>query len=204
MAPKLSDTEPVSLAVMQALLGFTSEARWIRHAGTHHLFPYLPQQPGYNTRLRAAADAIRSVIGALVRDSALLTDDAWVADSTPVEPPLNPSGSIRSPARDAPRGHHLPDRLRARPAGRARSGPAGGGLMTGLPAPAGEHRTVLAGVKANALRGPTASPDTSCRRRRSAAAGSGLEDTTTDQDPPNSCLYGSGDCRRTSSAMRNG
>jgi hypothetical protein len=28
---------------MQALLGFTSEARWLRHAHSHlrHLFPYL-------------------------------------------------------------------------------------------------------------------------------------------------------------------
>ena len=29
--PKLSDAELVTLAVMQALLGFTSEARWLRH-----------------------------------------------------------------------------------------------------------------------------------------------------------------------------
>jgi hypothetical protein len=42
--------------VLQALLGFTSEARWIRHARAHlrRLFPYLRQQPGYNKRLRAA------------------------------------------------------------------------------------------------------------------------------------------------------
>ena len=56
IAPQLSDAELVTLAVLQALLGFTSEARWIRHARAHlrHLFPYLPQQPGYNKRLRAA------------------------------------------------------------------------------------------------------------------------------------------------------
>jgi hypothetical protein len=49
IAPQLSDTGLVTLAVLQALLGFTSEARWIRHAGAHlgHLFPYLPQQPGF-------------------------------------------------------------------------------------------------------------------------------------------------------------
>ena len=29
--PRLSDAELVTLAVMQALLGFTSEARWLRH-----------------------------------------------------------------------------------------------------------------------------------------------------------------------------
>src|SRR5213078_5243432 len=57
IAPKLTDAELVTLAVMQALLGFTSEARWLRHARAQlrHLFPYLPQQPGYNKRLRHAA-----------------------------------------------------------------------------------------------------------------------------------------------------
>jgi hypothetical protein len=44
----LSDAELVTLSVMQALLGFTSEASWLRCARTHlrHLIPYLPQQPG--------------------------------------------------------------------------------------------------------------------------------------------------------------
>jgi AI2M/AI1M-like HNH endonuclease len=39
---------------VHSTLGFTSEARWIRHAGAHpgHLFPYLPQQPGYGTTTR--------------------------------------------------------------------------------------------------------------------------------------------------------
>ena len=32
IAPQFSDAELVTLAVMQALLGFTSEARWLRHA----------------------------------------------------------------------------------------------------------------------------------------------------------------------------
>jgi hypothetical protein len=67
IGPKLSDAELVTLAVMQALLGFTSEARWLQHARAHlrHLFPYLPQQPGYNKRLRAAASLIRHCIRAL-------------------------------------------------------------------------------------------------------------------------------------------
>ncbi|MCP2203010.1 hypothetical protein LX90_006727, partial [Lentzea flava] len=59
--PRLTDAELVTLAVMQALLGFTSEARWLRHARAHlgHLFRYLPLQPGYNKRLRGAAALIR-------------------------------------------------------------------------------------------------------------------------------------------------
>ena len=85
--PKLSDAELVTLAVMQALLGFTSEARWLRHARVQlrHLFPYLPQQPGYNKRLRAAASMIRHCIRALAADTTVWTDDVWIVDSTPVE-----------------------------------------------------------------------------------------------------------------------
>jgi hypothetical protein len=85
--PKLSDAELVILAVVQALLGFTSEARWLRHAGAHlrHLFPYLPQQPGYNKRLRASASLIRHCIRVLAADTTVWADDVWVVDSTPVE-----------------------------------------------------------------------------------------------------------------------
>jgi hypothetical protein len=85
--PRISDAELVTLAVMQALLGFTSEARWLRHAHAHlrHLFRYLPKQPGYNKRLRRLAATIEWLITALARDTSLWTDDVWVADSTPVE-----------------------------------------------------------------------------------------------------------------------
>ena len=64
ITPKLSDAELVTLAVMQALLGFTTEARWLRHARARlrDLFPYLPQQPGYNKRLRACARLVVDVI----------------------------------------------------------------------------------------------------------------------------------------------
>jgi hypothetical protein len=85
--PKLSDAELLTLAVMQALLGFTSEARWLRSAGRHlrHLFPYLPGQSGYNKRLRRTAELLGHVIGAIATDTALWSDDVWVVDSTPVE-----------------------------------------------------------------------------------------------------------------------
>jgi len=58
IAPKLTDAELLTLAVIQALLGFTSEARFIRHAHTHLTpwFPYLPARPGYNKRLRHAGE----------------------------------------------------------------------------------------------------------------------------------------------------
>jgi hypothetical protein len=87
ITPKLSDAELVTLAVVQALLGFTSETRWLRYARAHlrHLFPYLPQQSGYNKRLRAAAGLLQQVIALLARNTTLWADDVWVGDSTPVE-----------------------------------------------------------------------------------------------------------------------
>ncbi len=87
IAPQISDAELVRLAVPQALLGYTSESRWLRHARAHlrHLFPCLPGQPGYNKRLRKLADTIRWLTGMLAPETSLWTDDVWVVDSTPVE-----------------------------------------------------------------------------------------------------------------------
>lgn len=34
IAPRISDAELITLAVLQALLGFTSEARWLRFAAS--------------------------------------------------------------------------------------------------------------------------------------------------------------------------
>ncbi len=87
IAPKLTDAELVTLAVIQALLGYTSEARFIRHARTQlrALFPYLPQRPAYNKRLRNAAPTMQHIIAALARDCPSWHDDLWLVDSTPVE-----------------------------------------------------------------------------------------------------------------------
>ena len=87
ITPKLTDAELVTLAVLQALLGYTSESRWLRFARAHlrRLFPYLPGQPGYNKRLRAAAGLVTAVIRVLAADTSLWADDVWVVDSTPVE-----------------------------------------------------------------------------------------------------------------------
>ena len=87
IAPKLSDAELITLAVIQALLGFTSEARFIRHARTHLTpwFTYLPDRPGYNKRLRHAGQLFQHVIAALTRACPSATDDLWLVDSTPVE-----------------------------------------------------------------------------------------------------------------------
>jgi hypothetical protein len=87
LTPQISDAELVTLSVMQALLSFTSETRWLRHARSHlrHLFPYLPQQPGYNKRLRKLAATMNQLIQRLAIDTSLWSDDVWVVDSTPIE-----------------------------------------------------------------------------------------------------------------------
>ena len=88
LSPRISDAELVTLAVAQALLGFTSEARWLRFGRTHlqGLFPYLPKQPGYNKRLRKLVGTLSWLIRALGTRTSMFGDDVWIADSTPVRP----------------------------------------------------------------------------------------------------------------------
>jgi len=87
IAPRLSDAELITLAVLQALLGFSDEARFIRHARTHlrHLFPYLPERPAYNKRLRRSVAMLQGVMRVLAMSCATWHDDLWLIDSTPVE-----------------------------------------------------------------------------------------------------------------------
>lgn len=84
--PALTDSELICVAVAQALLGFTSEAHWLRYARKHltGMFPYLPQQSGYNKRLRAALGLVKRVIRMLARSSDFWLDDCWIVDATPV------------------------------------------------------------------------------------------------------------------------
>jgi Transposase DDE domain len=87
IAPKISDAELLTLAVMQALLGYTSEARWLRYARAHlqSMFPQLPQQSGYNKRLRKLAATMSWLVRVLGAQTQIADDDVWVVDSTPVE-----------------------------------------------------------------------------------------------------------------------
>lgn len=87
IAPRLSDAELLTLAVIQALLGFTSEHRFIRYAHAHlrPWFAYLPQRAAYNKRLRAAGTMMQHIIEILARSCPSYNDDLWLVDSTPVE-----------------------------------------------------------------------------------------------------------------------
>jgi len=87
IAPRTSDAEMLTLAVMQALLGFTSETQWLRYARKNLLamFPTLPLQSGYNKRLRKLAATMNWLISELGRQTSVADDQVWVVDSTPVE-----------------------------------------------------------------------------------------------------------------------
>ena len=87
LRPKLSDAELITMSVLQVLLGFDDEARWVRHAKAHlgHLFPYVPGQSGYNKRLRKAAATSQAVMRLIAADVDAWADDTWLIDSTPVE-----------------------------------------------------------------------------------------------------------------------
>ena len=87
IVPKISDAELITLAVMQALLGHTSERRWLRYVRKNlvGMFPALPGQSGYNKRLRKLSDTMSWLVTMLGADTSIATDDVWVVDSTPVE-----------------------------------------------------------------------------------------------------------------------
>jgi hypothetical protein len=93
--PRFTDAELVTVAVAQVLLGHGSERHWIRAARKQigHLFPYLPNQSGYNKRLRAALPLIQRMIRLLAFDTDYWFDDHWLLDSTPV-----PCGASRPTA----------------------------------------------------------------------------------------------------------
>ncbi|MEO3823065.1 IS982 family transposase [Actinomadura sp. B10D3] len=75
------------MVVGAALLGCRSEARWLRFVASHlaGMFPYLPQRPGYNKRLRSALPLVKRAIRMLAADTDFWLDNVWIADSTPVE-----------------------------------------------------------------------------------------------------------------------
>ena len=87
IAPKLSDAELVTLTVVQVLLRFDTEARFLRYAHAHMgpWFPYLPTRSGYNKRLRSSGGLLQHVIAWLATNSPSWHDDLWLVDSTPVE-----------------------------------------------------------------------------------------------------------------------
>jgi hypothetical protein len=84
--PRISDAELICLAVAQVLLDCSKERRFLRFARRRlgHLFPYIPNQSGYNKRVRALAPQIIRVLGYLAYISPSWCDGLRLLDSTPV------------------------------------------------------------------------------------------------------------------------
>lgn len=87
LKPQVSDAELITLGVLAVVQQVDNESRWIRvvHARLAHLFPYVPQQSGYNKRMRKLAGLMAAVMAHLARATSVFTDDLVVVDSTPVE-----------------------------------------------------------------------------------------------------------------------
>jgi Transposase DDE domain len=83
---RLADPELVCLAVAQVLLGARSEHHWLRmcYGRLGHLFPYLPHQPGYHKRVKAAAPLICQTMACLARQCPSWSDGLRLLDATPV------------------------------------------------------------------------------------------------------------------------
>jgi hypothetical protein len=94
--PRITDAELIALAVAQMFLAIPNDRKFLALARWRlgHLFPYLPQQPGYNKRLRALAPTIATVITELAVSSPSFCDNLRLMDSTPV-----PCGQSRETAR---------------------------------------------------------------------------------------------------------
>jgi hypothetical protein len=84
---RITDAEVVTLCVAQAMLGIPSDERFLAVAAKRlsHLFPRLPQRPGYWKRRQRLAEVIEALIGEFAKLSPGFDHDLLVVDSTPVE-----------------------------------------------------------------------------------------------------------------------
>jgi hypothetical protein len=83
----VTDAEVVTLAVAQEMMGIDHDAQFLAIARRRlgHLFPRLPQQPGYWKRRQRLVDTIEWLCGMFAADSPGSRDRVVLIDSTPVE-----------------------------------------------------------------------------------------------------------------------
>lgn len=84
--PQITDAELIALAIAQVFLGVANDRQFLGFAiwRLGQLFPCLPQQPGYNKRLRALAPQITRANNYLAYVSPSIFDGLRLLDSTPV------------------------------------------------------------------------------------------------------------------------
>src|SRR5436190_7548792 len=99
----LTDAEVVTLCVAQAIMGIRSDARFLKTARKQlaHLFPLLPNRPGYLKRRQRLSETIEWLTGVFASESPGFHDDLVLVDSTPVECARSLETTRRSQLADA-------------------------------------------------------------------------------------------------------
>jgi hypothetical protein len=84
---RVTDAEVVTLAVAQAIMGVSSDDRFLRLAARslRDLFPQLPKQPGFHKRRARLTETIEWLVAVFAQQSPGYYDDLVLLDSTPVE-----------------------------------------------------------------------------------------------------------------------
>jgi hypothetical protein len=100
---RVTDAEIATLCVAQAIMGIPSDRRFLAVARKRldHLFPELPQQPGFHKRRARLAAAIEWLAGVFAAGSPGLHDDVLLIDSTPLECARSVETTRRSALGDA-------------------------------------------------------------------------------------------------------
>lgn len=100
---RVTDAEIATLCVAQAIMGIPSDRRFLAVARKRlpHLFPELPQQPGFHKRRARLAETIEWLIGVFAAESPGFHDDVLLIDSTPVECARSVETTRRSALADA-------------------------------------------------------------------------------------------------------
>ena len=83
----VTDAEVITLCVAQAMMGITSDPRFLAVARKRliYLFPTLPDRAGFYKHREALSDTIESLIAQFAAHSPGAVDDVLLVDSTPVE-----------------------------------------------------------------------------------------------------------------------
>jgi hypothetical protein len=83
----VTDAEIITLAIAQAIMGITSDYRFVAVADRRlrHLFPVLPSRDAFHKRRIRLAGQIEALVAHFARHSPGYTDDLLLVDSTPIE-----------------------------------------------------------------------------------------------------------------------
>jgi hypothetical protein len=100
---RVTDAEIATLCVAQAIMGIPSDRRFLAVARKRlvHLFPELPQQPGFHKRRARLAETIEWLTGVFAAESPGSHDDVLLIDSTPLECARSVETARRSALGDA-------------------------------------------------------------------------------------------------------